>query len=78
MSLDTIKKRILERKSLEQRADDKDEISIKRYNTYELSTKPVMDYYKQSNLLKVVNGETSISEINVEISGLIDAIKGWL
>ena len=78
VSLDTIKKRILERKSLEQRADDKDEIAIKRYNTYELSTKPVMDYYKQSNLLKVVNGETSISEINVEISGLIDAIKGWL
>ena len=76
VSLDTIKKRILERKSLEQRADDKDEIAIKRYNTYELSTKPVMDYYKQSNLLKVVNGETSISKINVEISGLIDAIKG--
>ena len=74
--LDTIKKRILERKSQEQRADDKDEIAIKRYNTYELSTKPVMDYYKQSNLLKVVNGETSISEINVEISGLIDTIKG--
>ena len=76
--LDTIKKRILERKSQEQRADDKDEIAIKRYNTYELSSKPVMDYYKQSNLLKVVNGETSISEINVEISGLIDTIKGWL
>ncbi len=76
VKLDTIKKRILERKSLEQRADDKDEIAIKRFNTYELSTKPVMDYYKQSNLLKVVNGETSISEINVEISGLIDAIKG--
>ena len=78
VKLDTIKKRILERKSLEQRADDKDEIAIKRFNTYELSTKPVMDYYKQSNLLKVVNGETSISKINVEISGLIDAIKGWL
>ena len=78
VKLDTIKKRILERKSLEQRADDKDEIAIKRFNTYELSTKPVMDYYKQSNLLKVVNGETSISEINVEISGIIDAIKGWL
>ena len=78
VKLDTIKKRILERKSLEQRADDKDEIAIKRFNTYELSTKPVIDYYKQSNLLKVVNGETSISEINVEISGLIDAIKGWL
>jgi hypothetical protein len=28
--------------------------------------------------LKVVNGETTISEINSEISGLIDGIKGWL
>ena len=27
---------------------------------------------------KVVNGETSINEINNEISGLIDGIKGWL
>ncbi len=78
VSLETIKKRILERKSQEKRADDKEDIAIKRYKTYELSTEPVIDYYKQSNLLKVVNGETSISEINVEISGLIDAIKGWL
>jgi hypothetical protein len=28
--------------------------------------------------LKVVNGETSISEITNEISGLIEGIKGWL
>jgi hypothetical protein len=28
--------------------------------------------------LKVVNGETSISEITNEISGLIESIKGWL
>ena len=33
-----------------------------------------MDYYIQSNLLKVINGEAEISEINSEISGLIDAI----
>ena len=36
----------------------------------------LLDYYKQSNLLKVVNGEAEISKINSEISGLIDAIKG--
>jgi hypothetical protein len=30
------------------------------------------------NLLKVVNGESSIDEINAEISGLIDLIEGWL
>ena len=78
VSLETIKKRILERKTLEKRADDNEEIAIKRYKTYEKSSETVIDYYKQSNLLKVVNGEAGISEINSEISVLIDTIKGWL
>ena len=78
VSLETVKKRILERQTEENRADDNEEIAIKRYKTYEKSSKSVLDYYKQSNLLKVVNGETGISEINSEISGLIDTIKGWL
>ena len=76
VSLETIKKRILERKTLEKRADDNEQIAIKRYKTYEKSSEPVIDYYKQSNLLKVVNGEAGISEINGQISLLIDAIKG--
>ena len=76
VSLETIKKRILERKTLEKRADDNEQIAIKRYKTYEKSSEPVIDYYKQSNLLKVVNGEAGISEINGQISVLIDAIKG--
>ena len=78
VSLETVKKRISERQNQEKRADDNEEIAIKRYKTYEKSSEPVIDYYKQSNLLKVVNGETGISEINSEISGLIDTIKGWL
>ena len=78
VSLDTVKKRIFERQTQEKRADDNEEIAIKRYKTYEKSSEPVIDYYKQSNLLKVVNGEAGISEINSEISGLIDTIKGWL
>ena len=78
VSLETVKKRILERKTQEKRDDDNEEIAIKRYKTYEKSSSPVIDYYKQSNLLKVVNGEARISEINSEISGLIDTIKGWL
>ena len=78
VSLETVKKRILERQTQENRADDNEEIAIKRYKTYEKSSESVLDYYKQSNLLKVVNGETGISEINSEISGLIDTIKGWL
>ncbi len=78
VSLETVKKRILERQTQEKRDDDNEEIAIKRYKTYEKSSSPVIDYYKQSNLLKVVNGEAGISEINSEISGLIDTIKGWL
>ena len=76
VSLETIKKRILERQTQENRADDSEEIAIKRFKTYEKSSEPVLDYYKQSNLLKVVNGEAEISKINSEISVLIEAIKG--
>ena len=74
VSLETIKKRISERKNLEKRADDNQEIAIKRYETYEKNIKPVIDFYKQSNLLKVVNGEATIDEISNEIRGLIEGI----
>ena len=78
VSLKTIKKRILERKNLEKRADDSEEIAIKRYQMYEKNIDPVISFYKETNLLKVVNGETSISEISDEIGRLIEGIKGWL
>ena len=78
VGLEVIKKRILERQIQEDRKDDNLEIAIKRFNTYEKSTEPVLDYYKQSNLLKIINGEATIDEINVEISGLIERFKGWL
>jgi len=76
VSLKTIKKRISERKALEQRVDDDDQIAIKRYKMYEKNIEPVIEFYKQSNLLTVVNGEKKISEINDEISGLIEGNKG--
>ena len=76
VNLETIKKRILERKILEKRSDDNEEIAIKRFETYENNIKPVIDFYKQSKLLKVVNGEATISKISDEISGLIESIKG--
>tara|TARA_B100001057_G_scaffold472362_1_gene535585 strand:- start:375 stop:947 length:573 start_codon:yes stop_codon:yes gene_type:complete len=76
VSLDTVKKRILERSSIEKRDDDNEEIAIRRYKTFEKNIYPLIDFYKKTNLLKVVNGETSISKINDEISGLIESIKG--
>ena len=63
-------------KFLQKRSDDTLEIAITRYQTYEKNIKPVIDFYKESQLLKVVNGEASISEITNEIGGLIKGIKG--
>ena len=61
---------------LQKRSDDTLDISVSRYETYEKNIKPVIDYYKESKLLKVVNGEMPINEITNEISGLIEGIKG--
>ena len=74
VSLKTIKKRISERRIQEKRIDDSDQIAIKRYETYENSTKPVIEYYKKLNLLKVINGERPIDQINKEISDIISLI----
>ena len=74
VSLETIKKRILERRTLENRADDIEEIAVKRYKTYEKSAEHVIEYYKKLNLLKVIDGERSIDQINKEISDIINLI----
>ena len=76
VSLETIKKRILDRKNLEKRTDDSELIAVKRFEHYENNIRPVIDFYKQSKLLKVINGELEIAEINNEIRGLLDGIQG--
>ena len=65
-------------KYLQKRTDDTLDIAISRYENYEKNIKPVTDFYKETKLLKVVNGETSIMAITKEISDLIEAVKGWL
>mgnify|MGYP001190626759 CR=1 FL=1 len=76
VTLETIKKRISERKNLEKRSDDSEEVAIKRYKMYEKSTEPVIEYYKKLNLLKVIDGERSIEQINKEISDIMALIEG--
>ena len=64
----------MERSTIEKRADDNKEIAVKRYRTYEKSTEPVIEYYKKLNLLKVIDGERAIDQINKEISDIITLI----
>jgi adenylate kinase len=61
-------------KFLQKRTDDTLDIAISRYQTYEENIKPVIDFYKDSDLLKVVNGEADITKISNEISDLLDGI----
>ena len=65
-------------KFLQKRSDDTLEIAIKRFETYEKNIEPLLNFYKKIDLLKEVNGEASIPQINVEISELIDGMEGWL
>ena len=76
VNLETIKKRILERKKIEKRDDDNEDVAIKRYISYEKNIKPVIDFNKEANLLEEINGESSITQISYEISALIQRNKG--
>ena len=64
------------RKYLQKRGDDITDVAVKRFNTYENETKPILNFYKESKLLKEVNGESPIDQIYNEISDIIYLIEG--
>ena len=63
-------------KFLQKRGDDTLDVASKRFETYEKATEPVLNFYKNSNLLKLINGERPIDQIYKEISDIIDLIEG--
>jgi adenylate kinase len=62
--------------ALKRRSDDNVETAKKRYETYENSTKPLLEYYSKSGLLKNIDGENKIEEIAVKIADFINLIQG--
>ncbi len=52
---------------LYQRDDDKEETILKRLETYESQTLPLVDYYKSKGILVRIEGVGSIDEINSKI-----------
>ncbi len=64
--------------TLQKRDDDNVGVAVKRYETYEKSTEPVLDFYKKMNLVKDLNGETNIDSIQSKISDYLTVIEGWL
>lgn len=53
--------------TLEQRNDDKVEVIIERLNVYRKHTEPVVDYYKKSHHLHILDGEAKADEVFGEL-----------
>jgi len=63
---------------LQTRADDNLNVAIKRFETYQKATEPVLEYYKKMNLVKDINGESDIDSIYSKINSYLSVIEGWL
>ena len=61
---------------LQKRGDDNIDVAIKRFETYEKSTEPVLEYYKKKDLIKDVNGEMDIKSIYAKINDYLSIIEG--
>ena len=61
---------------LQKRDDDNVDVAIKRFETYEKSTEPVLDFYKKMNLVKDLDGEMNIDSIQSKISDYLTVIEG--
>jgi len=58
--------------SLTRRKDDTEEIAKARFETYFRETAPLIDYYKNKNVLKTINAEGSIDEVWERLLKVID------
>ena len=71
-----LKSRLITRAEVSGRADDSDPAIIQnRINTYQHSTAPVADFYKEQDKLIEIDGVGSIDEITARIFSAIDSIK---
>ena len=69
---DTIIERIEKRKILENRSDDNTDTILRRYDTYMLTTRPVLDYYSKNLNFHEINGTQEIDQITKEIEAFIN------
>ena len=66
--------RILNRKSAEGRIDDSEEVLASRLKVYYDKTAPLIQFYKDLNLLKWVNGVGEINDINQQINSIMEQL----
>jgi len=69
---ETIIKRIQKRKILEKRSDDELDTTLKRYDTYMKTTKPVLDFYSKNSNFHEIDGSDEIEQITNKIDAIIN------
>ena len=62
-------------KFLQKRSDDNEKTARNRFKTYTKETLPVLDYYKNQNLLYEIDGTAHIHEIYKEIRRIIHSLE---
>lgn len=65
--------RLLNRARLEGRADDTEEVIRNRMKVYYAQTQPLVDFYRERDLLKTVDGQGSVDDIFQRIAKVIDS-----
>ena len=68
---ETIVQRIKKRKIIEKRSDDDLNTTLKRYDTYMLTTKPVLEYYSSKPNFNEIDGALKITEITSKINDIL-------
>ena len=62
-------------KFLQKRSDDNEKTITQRFETYLEKTLPILDFYKQQNLLHQIKGLAEIDQIFMEIRGIIASLE---
>ncbi len=60
---------------LYQRDDDKEEAIRNRLKVYQTQTQPLIEYYRKKEVLKNVNGNKSINDVEKEIENILKKLK---
>jgi len=71
----TVKNHNCDPKFLEKRSDDNEKSIINRFENYSEKTLPILDFYKDLNLLHQINGKGKIDEIFEQIRAIIASLE---
>ena len=69
---ETILKRLMKRKIIENRSDDEADTILKRYDKYMETTKPVLNFYSENPNFNEIDGGLEIEEITRKIDTFIN------